>query len=155
MFIIDHLTSGTFEASNTDAKSGFRFTNKHKADVQRQLLVHDCRKSALAELRPDAKGERPKKKSRTSYLQETRPKLVENSNGTVDMRLQVAIAASARGLATFKIQWHLRGHRGKAIYKVSEQSMLPSRLENNTVCVLLLSVVVECRCKGFVCRRYK
>jgi len=41
-----------FEASNVEFKSNFRFTNKQKTDVQRQLMLHLSRQNALVSLQP-------------------------------------------------------------------------------------------------------
>lgn len=95
IFIICRLLiAASFEAGNVGFKANFRFTNKHKSDVQRQLLLAVQRQNALESLyeAPDPAFLHARKRQRHSYLQSVKPVLRTNEDGTVDMLLSIAVA---------------------------------------------------------------
>lgn len=68
-----YILSGPFEASNTQFKSKFRFTNKQKSDVQRQLMLHTSRHYALHLLRTPSSADKKKRESRFPEPLKVRP----------------------------------------------------------------------------------
>lgn len=70
--------AGTFEATNVSFKESFKFTNKQKRDVQRQLLLAAQRRDAVEHLRPATEDEplAKRRRKRRSYLAEVKPILV-------------------------------------------------------------------------------
>ena len=89
MFNAYHV--GTFEAGNVGFKASFKFTNKHKRDVQRQLLLSIQRHRALESLY-DTESHSGTKRKRPSLLDSLEPTTRTNADGSVDMLLSIAVA---------------------------------------------------------------
>ena len=82
---------GTFEAGNVGFKANFKYTNKHKGDVQRQLLLSIQRHRALESLY-DTESYSGTKRKRHSYLESVEPTTRTNLDGSVDMLLNISVA---------------------------------------------------------------
>ena len=82
---------GTFEAGNVGFKANFKYTNKHKGDVQRQLLLSIQRHRALESLY-DTESYSGTKRKRHSYLESVEPITRTNLDGSVDMLLNISVA---------------------------------------------------------------
>ena len=99
--------AASFEAGNVGFKANFRFTNKHKSDVQRQLLLAIQRQNTLDSLyeAPDPALHATKRK-RHSYLQSVEPVLRTNEDDTVDMLLSIEVAPTTYD--RFAVKWYAR-----------------------------------------------
>ena len=97
--------AASFEAGNVGFKANFRFTNKHKSDVDRQLLLAIQRAQTLESLyeASDRADGRATKRPRHSYLNSVEPVTRTNPDGTVDMLLTIVVAEKT--YYRFNVMW--------------------------------------------------
>ena len=102
--------AASFEAGNVGFKANFRYTNKHKSDVQRQLLLAIQRQNTLESLYKADPAVFRGTKRKHSYLESVKAITHTNEDGTVDMLLSIAVAT--RMYDRFNVMWsaHSNNH---------------------------------------------